>query len=179
MSDVLTKIKALYGLKGLGVWFVLQEKIKAKKGILITNKYTLEKLAYDISGELLELELRNILNLLKNDSVIVIRMLKDGSHKITLTPKEKKEISARVSKPKSVIAVYDYMVSKGVDVVTSKEEAEKFYNYWEERGWKRKGKSGYYFIQNWKATASKWIGNMERYRESVEDDNVPYSQNVI
>ena len=79
------------------------------------------------------------------------------------------EVKAAPAKPKAKrfikpseddIAVY--MQEKGLDSQTAKNEAEKFFDYYESNGWKA-GKNP---MKDWKATARRWTRN--NYSQPVQ-----------
>lgn len=61
-----------------------------------------------------------------------------------------RERGADKAKPKDVDEVFAYF--RELEVEDAMEEATLFFDYWQEKGWRRKGG----LIRDWKATARRW-----------------------
>lgn len=66
------------------------------------------------------------------------------------------------ARPKSVEDVRLYMIERGVGERRSVKEAEDFWDYWAERGWRRKTGE----IKDWKATVRRWLKSEYRQANS-------------
>jgi len=102
---------------------------------------------------------KSILSLLNKNEITWVDDEKPELELIDL-PKEIKDIDSPQCTPESIAEAIDYFKAKG----STKNEGEKFYYFYESKGWKV-GKTK---MKNWKMSASGWIS---RNKKDVPDSD--------
>ena len=118
-----------------------------------------------ISGSEAQAVIRSVISIANKDGYIVITTVKGTSHLSFPHLKSKKLSAVSASKPRNKTREISGNKPKDIDEVvdlirTDHSEVEdpvftatEFYDYWQERGWRRKTGD----IKDWKATLRRWI----------------------
>jgi hypothetical protein len=191
--DKLKVIKGKYGCLGLYVLQSIEMRIIASKSLRMeTSRDIIYNFSKDILfGDFGDMDInsdnylfdkvaRHIISDALLSGYIVINKIKDKSYIIMPHIKKKpsavsKKTSAPVlsgkGKPSSVDEVLAYMITKSeYSTPVLAKEANEFYDYWQERGWKR----GSVQIKDWKATANRWLRS--DYRQAKTDVSTNQSE---
>jgi hypothetical protein len=132
--------------------FVLDIKLnKPIKGIVSISKELAEQYVIDIISFAVSVGYVVIIKT-KNKKYISFPHIKSTSEfKVLTSTRTKKEVD---NKPKGIQELIEYIDSiRGDSLFSTTSVATDFYDYWEERGWRRK--SG--VIKDWKATVRRWL----------------------
>lgn len=176
----LKPIQDKYGVAGMYVVLQLQILAANNKDNRVqlskerTSKWAIEwqptlKTEYPLPAEHL---IRNVVKdlcafgIAERIEVKLAHFLKFSTHLIADKKKVKISHSVKVvkdnskAKPKTIEDVRLYMVERGIGERRSVKESEDFWDYWSERGWRRKTGE----IKDWKATVRRWLKS--EYREA-------------
>lgn len=121
------------------------------KGIVSISSELAEQYVIDIISLAVSVGYVVVINT-KNKKYLSFPHIKSTSEfKVLTSTRQKREIN---NKPKDIQELIEYIDSiKGDNTFNTTSVATDFYDYWEERGWKRK--SG--VIKDWKATVRRWL----------------------
>jgi len=152
--------------------FVLDIKLnKPIKGIVSISKELAEQYVIDIISFAVSVGYVVIIKT-KNKKYISFPLIKSTSEfKVLTSTRTKKEVD---NKPKGIQELIEYIDSiRGDSLFSTTSVATDFYDYWEERGWRRK--SG--VIKDWKATVRRWLKS--DYLLNKKSDILTFGGNFI
>ena len=152
--------------------FVLDIKLnKPIKGIVSISKELAEQYVIDIISFAVSVGYVVIIKT-KNKKYISFPHIKSTSEfKVLTSTRTKKEVD---NKPKGIQELIEYIDSiRGDSLFSTTSVATGFYDYWEERGWRRK--SG--VIKDWKATVRRWL--KRDYLLNKKSDILTFGGNFI
>ena len=152
--------------------FVLDIKLnKPIKGIVSISKELAEQYVIDIISFAVSVGYVVIIKT-KNKKYISFPHIKSTSEfKVLASTRTKKEVD---NKPKGIQELIEYIDSiRGDSLFSTTSVATDFYDYWEERGWRRK--SG--VIKDWKATVRRWL--KRDYLLNKKSDILTFGGNFI
>ena len=152
--------------------FVLDIKLnKPIKGIVSISKELAEQYVKDIISFAVSVGYVVIIKT-KNKKYISFPHIKSTSEfKVLTSTRTKKEVD---NKPKGIQELIEYIDSiRGDSLFSTTSVATGFYDYWEERGWRRK--SG--VIKDWKATVRRWLKS--DYLLNKKSDILTFGGNFI
>ena len=152
--------------------FVLDIKLnKPIKGIVSISKVLAEQYVLDIIRFAVSVGYVVIIKT-KNKKYISFPHIKSTSEfKVLTSTRTKKEVD---NKPKGIQELIEYIDSiRGDSLFSTTSVATDFYDYWEERGWRRK--SG--VIKDWKATVRRWL--KRDYLLNKKSDILTFGGNFI
>ena len=152
--------------------FVLDIKLnKPIKGIVSISKELAEQYVIDIISFAVSVGYVVIIKT-KNKKYISFPHIKSTSEfKVLTSTRTKKEVD---NKPKGIQELIEYIDSiRGDSLFSTTSVATDFYDYWEERGWRRK--SG--VIKDWKATVRRWLKS--DYLLNKKSDILTFGGNFI
>lgn len=152
--------------------FVLDIKLnKPIKGIVSISKELAEQYVIDIISFAVSVGYVVIIKT-KNKKYISFPHIKSTSEfKVLTSTRTKKEVD---NKPKGIQELIEYIDSiRGDSLFSTTSVATGFYDYWEERGWRRK--SG--VIKDWKATVRRWLKS--DYLLNKKSDILTFGGNFI
>ena len=152
--------------------FVLDIKLnKPIKGIVSISKELAEQYVIDIISFAVSVGYVVIIKT-KNKKYISFPHIKSTSEfKVLTSTRTKKEVD---NKPKGIQELIEYIDSiRGDSLFSTTSVATDFYDYWEERGWRRK--SG--VIKDWKATVRRWLKSY--YLLNKKSDILTFGGNFI
>lgn len=152
--------------------FVLDIKLnKPIKGIVSISKELAEQYVIDIISFAVSVGYVVIIKT-KNKKYISFPHIKSTSEfKVLTSTRTKKEVD---NKPKGIQELIEYIDSiRGDSLFSTTSVATDFYDYWEERGWRRK--SG--VIKDWKTTVRRWLKS--DYLLNKKSDILTFGGNFI
>jgi hypothetical protein len=97
--------------------------------------------------------------LVQNEDQVVVPSINNVKNK-----NNTKQLEKRFIKP---------TLSEIMEIIFRKEEAEKFLNYYESKGWKIGGRSP---MKNWRAAAKNWMLNFEKFNPNQNTSNLHINQ---
>ena len=152
--------------------FVLDIKLnKPIKGIVSISKELAEQYVIDIISFAVSVGYVVIIKT-KNKKYISFPHIKSTSEfKVLTSTRTKKEVD---NKPKGIQELIEYIDSiRGDSLFSTTSVATDFYDYWEERGWRRKS----VVIKDWKATVRRWL--KRDYLLNKKSDILTFGGNFI
>lgn len=159
------------------------DRIKIKQFVLDIKLNKPIKCIVSISKELAEQYVIDIISFAVSVGYVVIIKTKNKKYisfphikstsefKVLTSTRTKKEVD---NKPKGIQELIEYIDSiRGDSLFSTTSVATDFYDYWEERGWRRK--SG--VIKDWKATVRRWLKS--DYLLNKKSDILTFGGNFI
>ena len=165
------KLHELYGHKGLYILLRLQMEAASAKNNHIPISKKIDRYAKDWRVE--EQDIRKVIVLCRDNGILSVIQVKsatflefaeeyvipDHQEKLRHSLKER-ESNIRKAIPADSNDVFLYFKELGVPEQDARLESYQFWDYWTERGWKRKAGS----IKDWQATARRWIRNLDNQK---------------
>lgn len=157
-DDILKKVAKEIDLPNMGLYGTLNKNYEPYKYIRMAISVA-TKSGYVIFTKEKDKAYIQFPHLKKADKTAVLKGVKGA-----------REVNPKNSRPsdKTEVAMYMVEYSAGkMDIDTAMLEGEKFYDYWEEKGWSRKSGA----IKDWKATVRRWLNSDYRKQTSTTESN--------
>lgn len=166
------KIHDQFGIPGDYVLLKLQVEAACRKDLRVPISKNIGKYAKE--WHVHEQFIRSVIKLCRDNGILTLILVKSDTFiefsadyiirtenvkiKHSLKPRE---ASVDKAKPADSNEVFLYMKEIGVPEMKAREDSYEFWDYWTERGWKRKSGE----IKDWKATARRWVRRIKKGAE--------------